>query len=459
MVSRYYLLQIVLFVVLLSLTLAGFVLVLSLDLHPALFVFGGLALVAEILVFIRRLNVLNRQVGSVMQSLQNHDTGIRLQERYANRLSVELQQAFGHLLESFSRLKMDYARKEQLYMAMIEHSATGFISIDEHGDFEIMNQAARNLLGTRFTSNLERLKKEMPGLYQLLTELEDGEAGICTIHHPEGASLVRMSTARINFREHTFTLVSLQDIRREVDQRELESWQKLIRILNHEIMNSIAPITSASRSLRTLFLDGEQPLEPSLIDEKKITDTLDGLDIIGSMSAGLQHFVENYRKLSRIPDPVPVPLDLARWTGTLKVLAGEIVEQGGGRLEIFLGEGTPEPKADEGLLNQVMLNLVHNAMEAPGREPAGSVQATNSERWVEIRIGPSEGGKTSIRVKNNGAPVLPEELDKIFIPFYTTKEKGAGIGLFLSRQIIFMHHGTLDAYTAPDGDPVFEILL
>jgi C4-dicarboxylate-specific signal transduction histidine kinase len=215
-------------------------------------------------------------------------------------------------------------------------------------------------------------------------------------------------------------------------------------------MNSIAPITSASRSLRALFLDGEEPLEPSLIDEKKITDTLDGLDIIGSMSAGLQYFVENYRKLSRIPDPVTVPLDLPRWTGTLKVLAGEIVEQGGGRLEISLKEGTPQPKADEGLLNQVMLNLVRNAMEAPGREPV---------RKVEIRIGPSEGGKTSIRVKNNGAPIPPEELDKIFIPFYTTKEEGAGIGLFLSRQIIFMHHGTLDAYTAPDGDPVFEILI
>jgi nitrogen-specific signal transduction histidine kinase len=131
-----------------------------------------------------------------------------------------------------------------------------------------MNQAARKLLGTRFISNLKQLKKEIPGLYQLLTELEDGEAGTCTVHHPEGASLVRVGAARITFREHTFTLVSLQDIHREVDQRELESRQKLIRILNHEIMNSIAPITSASRSLRALFLDGEQPLEPSLIDEK-----------------------------------------------------------------------------------------------------------------------------------------------------------------------------------------------
>ncbi|NJO92086.1 MAG: hypothetical protein HC831_26280 [Chloroflexia bacterium] len=202
-------------------------------------------------------------------------------------------------LELFRTVKMEGEFKEKLFMAMIEHSSTGFISIDQHGDFEIMNQMARKLLGVEYTSNMKRMQTDTPELYHLLMKIKPGQAKSCKIIRNEFSTTVQVSSSRLNYKDKQLTLVSLLDIQNEIDTREMESWQKLIRIMNHEIMNSIAPITSATKSLMKIFLKEDNQVNCKDLSEREMSDTLNCLEIIDSMSSGLTSFVENYQKCEK----------------------------------------------------------------------------------------------------------------------------------------------------------------
>lgn len=458
MASNKLLLRITLWTTLIGLSVVLGALAWSLRPHSLVIVLVGLLLGLEVLLFTRDINRLNRKIAAFMQALGNQDTAFQLPQESGNPITRELHGALNHVITSFQKVKMDYAAREQLYLAMMEHSSTGFISIDQHGDFEIMNQAARKLLGVRFTSNLSRLAKEMPELYELIEALAPGQQFSCKVKGPEGALVLQISSALMRYQGQEFTLLSLQNITHETDARELESWQKLIRIMNHEIMNSIAPITSASRSLKSIFLKADRALDPREVDQKKIADTLDGLDIIDSMSTGLKHFVENYRKLSRIPEPVRKSINMEKWAATLHTLGHEVAREGNASLEIQVLPGLHRLEADEGLLNQVLINLIRNATEAPSGQSPKHIRVELAPAFPDQDAAPTEQS-TVIRVINNGEAIPPERCDSIFIPFYTSREDGAGIGLFLSRQIAIKHGGSLSTFTDTEGNTVFEMRL
>jgi nitrogen fixation/metabolism regulation signal transduction histidine kinase len=335
-------------------------------------------------------------------------------------------------------------------MAMIENSSNGFISIDKYGDFEIMNQTARSMLDVTHTSNLKRLKNNHPELAQLLEDINPGDVNSCQITNNGQIGILQVSCSLLRFRDKDLTLISLLDIKKEIEARELKSWQKLIRIMNHEIMNSIAPIISVSKSLQPIFLKDGNPVMKNDLEEKGIHDTINGLEVIESMSTGLKSFVGHYRKLSNIPKPVLKPIFLDKWTEYLKVLCTEVLRNNNALLDISCKSKNNVLVADEGLLNQVILNLVKNADEAPNRE--------NSEKIITINIELVKQ-KLYIIIKNNGAPIPKGIRDQIFVPFFTTKNNGAGIGLFISRQIISLHHGSLTAYTDEHDETVFKIEL
>jgi two-component system nitrogen regulation sensor histidine kinase NtrY len=165
------------------------------------------------------------------------------------------------------------------------------------------------------------------------------------------------------------------------------------------------------------------------------------LEIVESMSLGLKNFVGHYRKLSQIPEPVIVSLDAKKWTGTIRSMGLELIPHGDTDFDLVIQDGISVILADEGLLNQVMINLIKNAQEAPKQ---------NDRKKIKVTLGLSKEGKTAIRVINNGTPIPADIQDKIFVPFFTSNNNGAGIGLFLSRQIINGHKGSLSTYTNQD---------
>jgi two-component system, NtrC family, nitrogen regulation sensor histidine kinase NtrY len=407
-------------------------------------------IIIEIIVFIRNLNSINRKIASFFNAVHNQDTSIRLPENPGSKVISDIYAGMEKTINMIQNVKMESQFKEKLFMAMIEHSTTGFISIDEFGDFDIMNETARKLLGVEYTSNMERMKKITPELYETLINLTPGQSQSCRINRPNLSTIVQVASSKLTYKDKKLTLVSILDIQKEIDARELESWQKLIRIMNHEIMNSIAPIISASKSLMKIFKNNGQTIKIEEITDKLITDTTNGLEVIDTMSNGLNYFVENYRKLSKIPEPLIEEIDVLRWANSLDQILKECIKNPNTIFKIETKQGVKKFHGDERLLNQVIINLVKNAEEA-------TIERENKK--IKVNIGPSIKANIEIQVINNGHPIQKENLDKIFIPFFTTKTDGAGIGLYVSKQIVNLHNGSLTVVSNEDLGTIFSISL
>jgi two-component system, NtrC family, nitrogen regulation sensor histidine kinase NtrY len=402
----------------------------------------------EIIVFIRNLNNINRKIATFFNAVHNQDTSIRLPENPGSKVISDIYAGMEKTISVIQNVKMESQFREKLFMAMIEHSTTGFISIDKYGDFEIMNETARKLLGVEYTSNMERMKKTTPELHETLINLAPGQSRSCRISRPNLSTIVQVASSKLTYKDKKLTLVSILDIQKEIDARELDSWQKLIRIMNHEIMNSIAPITSASKSLMKIFNNKGQTIKKEEITDEIIKDTTNGLEVIDTMSNGLNYFVENYRKLSKIPEPLIKEIDVLIWANSLDQILKECIKNPNTIFEIETKQGVKSFHGDERLLNQVIINLVKNAEEAI---------VTGENKKIEVNIGPSIKANIEIQVKNNGIPIDKEILDKIFIPFFTTKTDGAGIGLYVSKQIVNLHNGSLTVVSNDNLGTIFSI--
>ena len=327
MVSKYYLFRVVLWTLTISITALVSALLWAGDRKPGILIIGVAILAIEVLLFVRSMNVVNRRISSFLDALKNHDTSIKLPEDDPDRILGDLYSALNHVVSVFQDVKIEYAAREQLFLSMIEHSSTGFISIDANGDFEIMNKTARELLGATYTSNLSRLGQDLPELHALICTLQPGEVKRCKVERKEGLLVIQVALAKLKYLNTEYILLSFQDIKKEIDATEMESWLKLIRIMNHEIMNSIAPITSVSKSLRPIFIRSDYPAEPAEIDSDDIADAISGLEIIESMSSGLKHFVSQYQKLSRVPDPVIEPINVDAWAEKIRHLGSELIPE------------------------------------------------------------------------------------------------------------------------------------
>jgi len=407
-------------------------------------------LIIEIMVFINNLNGINRRIARFFNAVHNQDTSIQMPKNPGSRVISDIYAGMEKTIKVFQTIKMESQFKEKLFMAMIEHSTTGFISVDEHGDFEIMNETARKLLGVEYTSNLDRIKVVAPELYETIKNLTPGQSRSCRVNRPNLSTIVQVASSKLIYKSKKLTLISLLDIQKEIDARELESWQKLIRIMNHEIMNSIAPITSASRSMSNILIKNTSPIKKEEITDQTINDVINCLEVIDTMSNGLIYFVENYRKLNKIPEPVAKEIDVQKWAVSLKHLLSECIDNPDIDLEVTTLEKKKSFLGDEKLLNQVIINIVKNAAQAP---------KNGENKKIKVSIGSTIKDNIEIKIWNNGQIIDKEYMDRIFIPFFTTKESGAGIGLYVSKQIVNLHNGSLTVVSNNETGTTFNIIL
>ena len=229
-----------------------------------------------------------------------------------------------------------------------------------------------------------------------------------------------------------------------MESQELESWIKLIRVLTHEIMNTVAPITSLSQSILGFYknLDGNAP------SEKVISNTIKGLEVINERGTGLISFVETYRKLTRIPQPDKKTIKVSQLFEQTRILLGIEANTGHIQIDSQVNPANLEISADKKQISQVLINLLKNAVEA--------LKSTENGQ-IKLAAVYNENGRIEITVSDNGPGISDELIDKIFIPFFTTKESGSGIGLSLSRQIMLLHGGSLKVKTQP-GNTAFTLL-
>jgi signal transduction histidine kinase len=386
---------------------------------------------------INNFNLSNRQIAFFFEAIKNEDSSLKFPTSIRQKSLRHLYQSLNNLNGQINEIKLQNEYLEKYYRAFIQHAATGLIAVNNNNEVEIMNDKAFEYAGIPSFTPLHLIPARNPDLFNSLTMIHPGDVYTYKRLTSEAQINLLIRSKEIRFGDKVTKLISLQDISHELDEKELDSWQKLIRVLTHEIMNSIAPIVSLTGTLRQFFVDNGNPVQPGGIDTETIDNVIQGLDTIEERGNGLVNFVNSYRKLTRIPKPEFASFEVQEWLEHIRLLLQEHIESRHIGFELIIDPKIKKLTGDKKLLTQVIINILNNAMEA--------LEDTPDNRKIRVSIDLSKQNRTMIRISNNG-PAIPEEaIEKVFIPFFTTREQGSGIGLSLSRQILRLHRGNIYA--------------
>jgi len=401
-------------------------------------------------IFIRFLNKTHKQMNYFVQAIKNKDTTLRFPEKTGNAIINELHQSLNELNGILQQVQVKSRIKEKYFGEILQNIATGVVVITEDGFVTDVNSSALELLGLQTFTHIKQLDRIDSKFTLGLSELKNRQKKVLDLLSKKERIQVITRCTVIRLENEDVKLITLQDIRGELERKEVDAWVKLIRVLSHEIMNSLAPVTSISQSLKRIW-EQKVASKPEVADDIQVGKTINGLGVITEMSEALIRFVQSYRVLSKAPEPRLGTVDVHNFFDRLNILLSPVKENFSGKLTL-----TPPAKnfrfiADEQMMVQVIINLVKNASEASGTQV--------SNKGVQANIGVSaihKGEITEIRVTDNGPGIDDEISDEIFIPFFTTKKNGSGIGLSYSRQILRAHGGSLICRSKP-GETVFTV--
>jgi two-component system nitrogen regulation sensor histidine kinase NtrY len=392
------------------------------------------------------LNSINRKIRYFFDSVKDDDSSLSFSEKENNSTIREIYREMNRINMQIQKLKIENRNQEQYFRVLIEHLPIGVITFNGKGMILHSNSSAKRLLMAEVLTHIRQLERTDQKLYQAVKSIRPSERRLVGINTERGEIELSFKATSFSGNGNELTILSVQDIKNELDEREVESWMKLIRVLMHEIMNSITPITSLSGSLSELFIKDGRQAAPGEITQKEIYTTINGLNVIKEQGRSLTSFVETYRQLTRIPEPDKQFFRASELLDRVKVLFGSLENKSGTRILFFLKDPELEIYADQSLICQVLLNLIKNALEANELNPDGEVTVSAS---ADSDLRPE------ICVSDNGPGIPRENLDKIFVPFFTTKKNGSGIGLSISRQIMRVHGGNLQVRPVSGGRIAF----
>ena len=422
----------VLRVTLLGMTMsAGIYLLHRPEMYVTAGVFGFLVIV-QLTELFRFISNTNRKLTRFLESVKYSDfaSGFSADDSLGKSFK-ELNLAFNQVLEAFRKARSE-KEEHLLYLnTIVEHVTTGLISFDNDGNVELINATAKRFLKIDTLRNIEELIDSKPRLYKVLFDLPTGKSELFGL---EGDIQLSVTATEIILRGKKVKLIALQNIQPELQKKELEAWQNLTKVLRHEIMNSITPIASLTSTLKDVLVEdltkNDQRYE---LPEEAVDDLHDGIETIESRSKGLISFINAYRDYTSIPLPKVKPVRVADLFEHLSQLLKIELRKANVDFSYSIHPDSLEATVDEELIEQVLINLVKNAIEAI------DLQQPKITLIADI----NEVNNARIIVKDNGAGIAREALEQIFIPFYSTKQSGSGIGLSLSRQIMQLHNGTL----------------
>jgi nitrogen fixation/metabolism regulation signal transduction histidine kinase len=446
MISRNFSLNIILRVLLIvSLSvLLGYLLVKSQSFRYILFC--TITIIVLTINLISYLNTTNRKILYFFDSVRNDDSSLSFTVDEKNKTLSEIYKSMNRVNLEIQQLKIENIQQEQYFRILLEHLATGIITYNSKGFIMHANSSAKKLLSMDVLTHLQQIERIDQKLYQAINLIKPSERKLIPIATEQGTIQLSLKATSFRTNETDLVILSIQDIKNELDEKELESWMKLIRVLMHEIMNSITPITSLSESLFSIFNKNGYPVLPQQVTEKTITTTLQGLNVIKEQGKGLMSFVDSYRKLTRVPEPVKKLFRVADLMNRVQILYNSLEKNDKIELSISLTNHDLELYADQNMISQVLINLLKNALEANENNPLGKIM---------ISANADNNQHPEICVIDNGPGIAEENLDKIFIPFFTTRQKGSGIGLSISKQIMRIHGGNLKVRSIPGKETVF----
>jgi nitrogen fixation/metabolism regulation signal transduction histidine kinase len=406
----------------------------------------GVVILLQLVELFRFTSQTNRKLTRFLESIKYSDfiSGFT-SDNTLGRSFKDLNLAFNEVLEAFRKARAEKEEHWQYLNTVVQQVRTGILSYDDKGNVQLINANARKFMNVTALKNIEELKEKSLRLYQAITETKSGKS---TLYKGSNELHLTIQVTELRIRGIDVRLITMQNIQPELQKQELEAWQNLTRVLRHEIMNSITPISSLTSTLRdVLEYDLVKKNGHFELKAEGAEDLKEGLNTIENRSKGLIRFIDAYREYTSLPKPKIKTVLLKDLLEKVSTFMKPDIKARGVSFELISPSDYLTIQADEEMIEQVLINLMKNALEALSDTP-------NPELKLQGRYGENQ---VKIEVIDNGAGIIKEAIEKIFVPFYTTKRTGSGIGLSLSRQIMQMHNGSISVESEPDVRTVFTL--
>lgn len=392
----------------------------------------------------------NRRLSKFLDSIRYNDFATTFSSNVNGKTYEHLNASFNEVIRLFKNTRAEKEVQYNYLQTVIQHINIGIIAYRKDGEVDIVNNAIKRLFGINNLNHIQQLNTIDESIVHKLLNIKAGDSILIKLLKEDEVLQLAVVATEFKKEGEEYLLVSFQDIHAELEAKEIESWQNLIRVLTHEIMNSITPISSLTTTVNQMVFDEESMnIKMNALDSGEMADVKLALETIGKRSEGLLNFVEIYRNLTRIPKPdfrhIPV-FDLFQ---NVEQLFAVQLRENNIHFSYKISPETLHLTGDPDLLEQVLINLVLNAIQALKDSP-------NPEIKIVSRF--NRNNRVIIEIADNGKGIKPDLLDKIFMPFFTSKKEGSGIGLSLSRQIMHMHKGSIHVKSINKKGSVFTLL-
>ena len=392
----------------------------------------GVLWIIEILFLIRYINTTNKNLLLFLQSFQFKDSSLTF---YKNRKLPfkPIYNEFNRIIDLFNQLKIEKEIEHQYFDHVIKHVDTGLLAWDSNKHVKLFNLAAKQLLNVPHIGNLSGLKSIFDDMPDKLEKMKPGRQELLKILRGDELISLYVSVSEFTISGEMIKLASFQNIHSELEESESEAWQKLIKVLTHEIVNSVSPMKLVSSSLlKTITKSGDK--DQIILSPEEADNMQSGLNAIYNRSLGLSKFVDDYKTITDIPKPEFDEVKVADlFNEILDLLKNSFLDQSI-KLMVTIEPGSLSIYMDKKMIAQVLINLLKNAAYAFSDHPSPKINLT-SEKFND---------RTLIIIEDNGCGIPFNMLDYVFMPFFTTRQDGSGIGLTLSRQIMKAHNGFIN---------------
>ena len=395
----------------------------------------------EAVALVRFSTQSSREIARFLDALSVDDLSQSFVGLSADGAHGELGTAMERVLARLRAGRSERDEQSQYLQTLVNHVPVALLAIDQQGTVKLLNMAARRLFESSLTESSQLARYGEPFAVNL-ESLSPGATTILRMERSSGALLLKAAATEIAVRGTRSRLVSLQNIENEMSAQELEAWQTVIRVMAHEVMNSLTPVSSLAATAHGLVRDVLAQLPADDPRAAALADAREALDAVSRRSEGLLHFVRSHRRLTKPlaarMEVMPVQRLFAR---IQRLLAGDLADRDI-RMVTSVAPETLELAMDAELLDQALINLVRNALEALRDTPSGH---------ITLAAYREADGRVAISVSDNGPGIPPDQREKVFVPFFTTKRQGSGIGLTLVRQIAAAHGAGVDVSETPGG--------
>ena len=415
-----------------------------------IFILGLVAFTIILMVnLVRYVNKSNRALTNILSGLRFGDYQQTFTMGELGKTFRDLEFVLHLTVEKVKKLRLENEHQALYFRALVEHIPLPLFVLKGTGSIEILNNATRRTFNIADITNLTQLEEFGAGFMRDVSQIESGTTLLTTIQIDGVEQQYILGATQIPLAGKILKLISLQNIQSQLDATELATWQNLLRVTSHEILNSLTPVSSLARTAKSLVDDFDKSHKLGRVEKAEIKDIRDALDTMVKRSEGLTGFVQSYRQLTRMPPPKMQKIKLSGYLSRLESLLKPEWDKKKIKLTLSIEPSSLILVADESMLDQALINLLRNAADAL----KGVKKAE-----VKIRAFLDSKQRVAIEIADNGPGVDKDIADKIFVPFFTTKKEGSGVGLTLVRYIVLSHSGAITYQPGKKGGSVFRIV-